>query len=362
MQFERNSKISLIVFAAVLLCTIFAGATNAASEIYYNTDAEGFYAPGNGSEIIDYGTTSEGGKVTQFTFGYAADHYGIRSATVRFYQGTYYYSTGRSNLLATFNISVQVASTSYWYTKTHSIPANEQFNLPSGKFGYSLEFNDDEFYVILAEGGTGNENYVWLYFYDLFWDTTYFSSSGNPNAGIYMSILADPLAEPTKVSGYKFDDADGDGEWDGGEDVLQGWRIYIDENENGQFDITEPNDITDPNGYYEFLNLPTPDTITIAEEMQEGWTQTLPGGAGTYQLSIVANGQYTNKNFGNTIQVGIPGDIVYPYGVGIEDFSVISANWQLTTSIGDIAPLPSGDGIVDELDLLLMIEYWLTGR
>ncbi len=86
MQYKRNSKIGLIIFTTVLLCTIFASQANAAGVIYSNIFSDNYvYPPGNGLEVIDYGTTTSGGTVTQFTFGYAADHYGTRSATVRFY-------------------------------------------------------------------------------------------------------------------------------------------------------------------------------------------------------------------------------------------------------------------------------------
>jgi hypothetical protein len=78
------------------------------------------------------------------------------------------------------------------------------------------------------------------------------------------------------ISGYKFEDVNGNGVWDAGEGVLSGWEIYIDENENGQWDSGEPKTITDGSGYYEFTNL-APGYYSIIEVPQNGWFQTYPG-------------------------------------------------------------------------------------
>jgi len=91
------------------------------------------------------------------------------------------------------------------------------------------------------------------------------------------------------------------------------------------------------NGYYEFTNIAAPNDITIAEVMQQGWTQTLPGGSGTYQLSVVPNGQYTNKNFGNTstplpTDVTISGVVTGSDGTPIAGVTMYSVNGSTTTS------------------------------
>ncbi len=83
------------------------------------------------------------------------------------------------------------------------------------------------------------------------------------------------LANPAEIHGYKWNDLNGDGIWNAGESGLEGWTIYLDENQNGQFDGGEPFDITDPAGEYSFTNL-APDTYVVAEMLQEGWEQTYP--------------------------------------------------------------------------------------
>jgi hypothetical protein len=91
-----------------------------------------------------------------------------------------------------------------------------------------------------------------------------------------------PIPEPLPgvVSGVKWADADGNGVFDGGEQVLSGWGIYI-------FGTVEGIDFvasayTDGSGYYSFSNLGDGHVWTIKEESQRdtppetGYSQTYP--------------------------------------------------------------------------------------
>ncbi len=82
---------------------------------------------------------------------------------------------------------------------------------------------------------------------------------------------------PGEISGSKWYDADQDGVRDGDEPGVEGWIIYLDQNQNGQRDPAETWTTTDANGDYSFTDLP-PGTYTVAEEAQSGWTQTFPSG------------------------------------------------------------------------------------
>ncbi|NBD16586.1 MAG: S8 family serine peptidase [Cyanobacteria bacterium] len=83
--------------------------------------------------------------------------------------------------------------------------------------------------------------------------------------------------EPGSISGSKWNDLDGDGERGEGEPGLEGWTIYLDQNQNGELDEEDISTVTDANGDYSFTELPV-DTYTVAEVLQEGWQQTFPGG------------------------------------------------------------------------------------
>ena len=78
------------------------------------------------------------------------------------------------------------------------------------------------------------------------------------------------------IHGTKWDDANGNGEWDKDESGLEGWTIYVDLNGNGELDSGEPSTTTDVNGDYSLTGLDS-GTYTIAEVLQDGWQQTFPG-------------------------------------------------------------------------------------
>ncbi len=106
-----------------------------------------------------------------------------------------------------------------------------------------------------------------------------------------------------KISGTKFNDLDGDGTWDAGEPGLSGWTITL----SGTDEITGTpvtlTTVTDADGDYYFTGL-TKGTYTIAETMQAGWTETLPGkstiGSVTYTVVIGSSGTVVSgRDFGN---------------------------------------------------------------
>jgi hypothetical protein len=102
------------------------------------------------------------------------------------------------------------------------------------------------------------------------------------------------------IQGTKWHDTDADGHFieDTDEQPIEGWRIYIDVNENGQFDAGEPNDITDAHGNY-LLTAPAGGTWLIAEEAKPCWEQTYPGGEESYSVTLEKWEVVEGYNFGN---------------------------------------------------------------
>jgi protocatechuate 3,4-dioxygenase beta subunit/photosystem II stability/assembly factor-like uncharacterized protein len=78
---------------------------------------------------------------------------------------------------------------------------------------------------------------------------------------------------PNTISGVKFHDLDGDGAFDPGEPGLAGWTIFLDLNFNGTLDMGEPSQVTNANGFFEFIGLAN-GTYRVREVQQPGWTQT----------------------------------------------------------------------------------------
>jgi hypothetical protein len=105
-----------------------------------------------------------------------------------------------------------------------------------------------------------------------------------------------PLAN---ISGMKFNDTNGNGIKDPGEPGLANWVITLKNDTNAV--VGTMNTLGD--GSYIFSNLP-PDTYTVSETLQAGWTQTYPTPVppGTWTV-VLAGVDQTGKDFGNTQQV-----------------------------------------------------------
>ena len=98
--------------------------------------------------------------------------------------------------------------------------------------------------------------------------------------GAFEVHVEDPTA--AGITGQKWYDRDGDGDWDDAEPPLPGWTIYLDTNGNGRFDPAtpdgpgEPATETDGEGRYAFVAL-EPGIYTVGEVFRPGWYQTFPG-------------------------------------------------------------------------------------
>ncbi|MES2971227.1 MAG: SdrD B-like domain-containing protein [Patescibacteria group bacterium] len=98
------------------------------------------------------------------------------------------------------------------------------------------------------------------------------------------------------ISGYKFNDLDGDGNFETGEPKLAGWTIYLDTNSNSTLDIGETSTTTDVNGNYSFTNL-VPATYRVCEVPQTGYTQTSTPTC--YSIEINQSNENNEAVFGN---------------------------------------------------------------
>ncbi len=102
------------------------------------------------------------------------------------------------------------------------------------------------------------------------------------------------------INGSKWNDLDGDG-GRGDESGLEGWTIFLDENEDGELNGEEVFTTTDPDGYYEFTDL-NPDTYRVCEVVEDGWVQTYPGAPSEpdcHYIVIGSNDTQSGYDFGN---------------------------------------------------------------
>lgn len=153
--------------------------------VYDNSNISGYcYYPGAQCEAFDWGTAS-GTTVFKFSFRYITTREDPGEIKVRFYVGSSA-ARDKSNMLAEWKVSGLKGSPDgddYPFVHEFIIPEGKRFDLPSGTFGYSIEFDNGQTGIELAGGGSGNKNGIWV-------NGTGPHKCKNTNiwAGIYMKI------------------------------------------------------------------------------------------------------------------------------------------------------------------------------
>ncbi|MDY6940080.1 MAG: pre-peptidase C-terminal domain-containing protein [Cyanobacteriota bacterium] len=115
------------------------------------------------------------------------------------------------------------------------------------------------------------------------------SGTGGSTGEYDIEITVEPDISPEtgEIAGLKWNDLNGDGVRDANEPGLEGWTIYLDDNQNGQLDANETATTTDADGEYRFTELGA-GTYTVAEVLQNGWEQTYPGTSNVSPNSVSA--------------------------------------------------------------------------
>jgi len=139
------------------------------------------------------------------------------------------------------------------------------------------------------------------------------------------------------VTGFVWNDSDGDGVWDLEESGLAEWHVYADTNGNGQCDTGEPSATTAVDGSYRLVL--SDGTYTLRETVPDGWTQTAPAD-GAYTLTLYTGLTMTGCNFGNQPAV------IDPSTPGLYDPN--TSTWYLSNSTSSgVADLMFGFGPAD---------------
>jgi hypothetical protein len=123
------------------------------------------------------------------------------------------------------------------------------------------------------------------------------------------------------LSGHKFNDHNGNGVQDAGDEGLPGVTVFLDTNGNGALDPGEQSTITDANGNYRFANV-GPGTYLVREAQQAGLLQTTPNPApvtvssgqdvtvapfGDFRLISVSGQKFNDLNGNHSKDAGEPG-------------------------------------------------------
>ncbi|MDO8496120.1 MAG: SdrD B-like domain-containing protein [bacterium] len=167
--------------------------------------------------------------------------------------------------------------------------------------------------------------------------------------------------EKGSITGYKFEDMNGDGGW-GEESVLSGWTIYIDANGDGFLNDGEISATTDENGYYSFTNLEPGDYI-IREVSQDGWVQKLPSDGNGYEITLTSGEVEDGYNFGNFKK---PIVTVYKYndldnGGDLDKEEPALENWTMALGRIGTRPQPEQPAGPDNKIPIEIVAMSLTG-
>ncbi|MFZ2970388.1 MAG: immunoglobulin-like domain-containing protein, partial [Minisyncoccia bacterium] len=104
------------------------------------------------------------------------------------------------------------------------------------------------------------------------------------------------------ISGYKFNDLDGNGVWnkdaEPNEPGLSGWIINL--YDTIETLVATTTTISENLGYYEFKNI-LAGAYLVKENVQNGWQQTAPVNPNYHEITLSDNQALENNNFGNQL-------------------------------------------------------------
>ena len=126
---------------------------------------------------------------------------------------------------------------------------------------------------------------------------------------------------PAEIRGRKFEDMDGDGQYDPGEPGLAGWTIQLTgvDGWGNPVSVTTTTAADDPTtvganeaGQYWFAQL-LRGTYTVREVEQAGWTPSYPSAPGTYSVNLSLGQTVSDRDFGSyRLDFGDAPDPSYP--------------------------------------------------
>lgn len=112
---------------------------------------------------------------------------------------------------------------------------------------------------------------------------------------------AQPVEPNNGIYGWVWEDLDQNELWDEGEPRLEGWVVFLDDNQNGRLDEGEISSRSDSEGYYSLKNL-APGRHQVTVVVENGWTLTWPRRPTTAHTVEVVAGEAIKTYFGATRQ------------------------------------------------------------
>jgi ELWxxDGT repeat protein len=130
----------------------------------------------------------------------------------------------------------------------------------------------------------------------------------NPNGGRTLEMPFDLSVGVNRIFGSKFLDEDRDGTRDPSESGLENWLIYLDIDNNGELNGTEPRTYTDANGDFgfRFVDIPAMQSVPVREVERTSATATDP--VDTFTVNPATPTQFT-AHLGNFVELDAGPDL-----------------------------------------------------
>lgn len=152
-----------------------------------------------------------------------------------------------------------------------------------------------------------------------------------PLSQVYnINFSAQPGGLPGSISGTVYDDVLGNGTNSGSDSGLSGWRVYLDLNQNGQYDSGEPTAVTDTSGQYTIADVP-PDQYVLREVIPSGWFASAPPDGGWRYVTVGSAQAASGADFGNFLYGTLSGTVFNDVnGDGVQQSSEPGlAGWEV---------------------------------
>lgn len=132
----------------------------------------------------------------------------------------------------------------------------------------------------------------------------YFPPSSQNLNDIYSQISQ--IIAQGSVSGFVFNDTNGNGKFDTGEQKLSGWTLQLAQQGQATQSFT-----TDSTGSFMIPQLCN-GTYTLTEVLKSGWKETVPVNPSSYTINIVTGNAITDEDFGNIVAPPTPTPTLNP--------------------------------------------------
>lgn len=146
--------------------------------------------------------------------------------------------------------------------------------------------------------------------YTLTYDLLCYDNDDNlPNVPNYnLDLTFTPLPTTGSISGVVYDDHNGSGTQDAGDQGLSGVKVYIDANHTGVYAANDPTTLTNAQGNYTFAGL-APGAYSINTVPPAGFQQDFPFGGQEQHAAVVAATAASGYNFGETTSSHVSGTV-----------------------------------------------------